>query len=69
MSTNSGVSTSPPAPVGPEGLPPAAPPAPLFFLVGPCTLEVAELGSRLEHPLIVRLAAFVHAKVSGVAVT
>ena len=68
MSTNSGVSTSPPAPVGPEGLPPAAA-APLFFLVGPCTLEVAELGSRLEHPLIVRLAAFVHAEESGVAVT
>ena len=52
--------------MGPEGLLAAAP---LFFLVGPCTLEDAELGTRLEQPLMVRFPAFVHAKVSGVDVT
>ena len=55
----------PPAPA-----PAPLPPAPRFFLVvGSCMLELAEFGTRLEQPIMVRLAAFVHSFVLGVALT
>ena len=36
---------------------------------GPCRFDDAELGIRSEHPLVVRLPAFMHSLVAGVTVT